>query len=78
VAAHNRENENPGRARLGADTVNNITQTVALILAGAWGGLHLCLSRANRTSVGPVNLVSVELTGKSRPPRRPDRYPLCS
>jgi hypothetical protein len=37
VATHNRDNENPGRARLGADTVNNITQTVALILAGAWG-----------------------------------------
>jgi len=25
------------RARLDADTINNITQTVALILAGAWG-----------------------------------------
>ena len=37
MASRNRDNEKPGRAGLGADTINNITQTVALILAGAWG-----------------------------------------
>jgi hypothetical protein len=37
VASRKHENMNLNHARLEADTVNNITQTVALILAGAWG-----------------------------------------
>jgi hypothetical protein len=37
VATHQRNNKDLDRAWLGAETVNNITQTLALILAGAWG-----------------------------------------
>ena len=37
MATHKRDNENLDRTWLGAETVNSITQTLALILAGAWG-----------------------------------------
>lgn len=37
MTTRKRAPDNLNRARLEADTINNITQTVALILAGAWG-----------------------------------------
>jgi len=55
VATHKRDNENLDRTWLGAETVNSITQTLALILAGALGVYTFVYQERIAPALAPIH-----------------------
>ena len=67
MASRDHDNKNWGLARLSADTVNNITQTVALIMAGAWGVYTFVYQEQIAPTLAPPTLLvssSLEKVGR--------------